>query len=189
MTGDIFAVADRIAIVSGPSSCVGLYVAKDFVKATPNVSVLAGCHCPDGFGRNVGSTICYQCCFNPVLSRAANNSNGRREGSDTSISAPYSTPYVLCHEDSRRERAESRNRAHRPQCVRERPIAPSNIPSKVNDPDKADGFIARSKGLIPAERHGNEEDAVAAVTYFSSRAGSYVSGNTLRLNGGLLVDG
>ncbi|EGN99618.1 hypothetical protein SERLA73DRAFT_134927 [Serpula lacrymans var. lacrymans S7.3] len=65
----------------------------------------------------------------------------------------------------------------------------TGLSAKVNDPDKADGFIARSKGLIPAERHGNEEDAVAAVTYFSSRAGSYVSGNTLRLNGGLLVDG
>ena len=37
------------------------------------------------------------------------------------------------------------------------------------------------KDLIPIGRIGNEEDMVGAVVYLASRAGSYISGNVIKV--------
>ncbi|KAI0329182.1 NAD(P)-binding protein [Cubamyces sp. BRFM 1775] len=71
--------------------------------------------------------------------------------------------------------------------VRVNSIAPANVPSELNSPDDPRSFISRLRDDIPVGRIGNEDDVVAAVIYLSSRAGSYISGNVVKLDGGILV--
>ena len=66
--------------------------------------------------------------------------------------------------------------------VRVNSIAPANVPSELNSPDDPRSFISRLRDDIPVGRIGNEDDVVAAVIYLSSRAGSYISGNVVKVS-------
>jgi 3-oxoacyl-[acyl-carrier protein] reductase len=62
-------------------------------------------------------------------------------------------------------------------------VAPGWIPVErhANDPQEAkDGYLAK----IPAGRWGTPEDVAHAVTYFASEEASFVTGQTLHVNGG-----
>ena len=65
--------------------------------------------------------------------------------------------------------------------VRVNSIAPANVPSEINDPDDPNSFIAAMRNVIPIGRIGNEDDMVCAVVYLASRAGSYISGNVIKV--------
>ena len=65
--------------------------------------------------------------------------------------------------------------------VRVNSIAPANVPSEINDPSNPQSFIASMKDVVPIGRIGNEEDVVGAVVYLASRAGSYISGNVIKV--------
>lgn len=65
--------------------------------------------------------------------------------------------------------------------VRVNSLAIGNIPSEMNDPNDPTSFIGRMKNLIPIGRVGDPEDAVGAVIYLASRAGSYVSGTVIKV--------
>ena len=65
-------------------------------------------------------------------------------------------------------------------------ICPGWIPVErhENDPQAAkDGYRA----LIPANRWGVPEDVSAAVVFFASEASSFITGQTVHVNGGLTV--
>lgn len=63
-------------------------------------------------------------------------------------------------------------------------IAPGAYPSKMNRAARDHGDeVARS---IPAKRIGTPEDLAAAAVYLASRAGDYVVGETLTVDGGLV---
>ena len=47
-----------------------------------------------------------------------------------------------------------------------------------------DGIFPR--GIIPLERVGTEEDMAGAILFLTSKAGAYVTGNVLVLDGGRL---
>ena len=66
--------------------------------------------------------------------------------------------------------------------VRVNSIAPANVPSELNSPDDPRSFISKERDGIPIGRIGNGEDVVAAVVYLSSRAGSYISGNVVKVS-------
>ena len=66
--------------------------------------------------------------------------------------------------------------------VRVNSIAPANVPSELNSPDDPHSFISKLRDDIPIGRIGNEEDVLAAVVYLSSRAGSYISGNVVKVS-------
>ena len=63
-------------------------------------------------------------------------------------------------------------------------IAPGAFPSDMNKAarDHGDGVAKR----IPAGRIGREEDMAAAAIYLASRAGDYVVGETLTVDGGMV---
>jgi 3-oxoacyl-[acyl-carrier protein] reductase len=45
----------------------------------------------------------------------------------------------------------------------------------------------RLKAQIPLQRLGTTDDVAGAVLFLASRAGAYVTGETLHVNGGLLM--
>jgi NAD(P)-dependent dehydrogenase (short-subunit alcohol dehydrogenase family) len=64
-------------------------------------------------------------------------------------------------------------------------IAPGPFPSKMQDNDSE----ARQKAIatyIPLNRAGEPDDAAGAVIYLASRAGAYVNGHVLPLDGGYI---
>ena len=64
-------------------------------------------------------------------------------------------------------------------------IAPGAFASEMNRAarDQADEVIKH----IPARRIGTEEDMAGAAIYLASRAGDYVVGSTLTVDGGVLL--
>ncbi|MCE0765964.1 SDR family oxidoreductase [Pseudonocardia kujensis] len=66
-------------------------------------------------------------------------------------------------------------------------LAPGPFPSKMTRKtleQHADEFVAQT----PLRRLGEPDDVAGAVIYLSSRAGSYVTGALLTLDGGLTVN-
>lgn len=65
-------------------------------------------------------------------------------------------------------------------------VAPGWVPVErhAHDPQEAkDAYLAR----IPAGRWGTPEDVASAVSYFASEASSFVTGQTISVNGGMTV--
>ncbi|CDO69284.1 hypothetical protein BN946_scf184976.g3 [Trametes cinnabarina] len=148
------------------------------------------------FAVNVASIQWLSAALLPYLVSASQN-GGKAQGrgciiNNTSVSAFYVSPQAQGHlYAASKAAAESitLNLASKLTRlgVRVNSIAPANVPSELNSPDDPDSFISTEKDIIPIGRIGNEEDVVAAVVYLSSRAGSYISGNVIKLDGGILV--
>lgn len=65
-------------------------------------------------------------------------------------------------------------------------IAPGPFPSRLTDTDSA--AVQRSVATyIPLGRPGQADDAVGAVVFLASRAGAYVNGATIPLDGGYIA--
>lgn len=65
-------------------------------------------------------------------------------------------------------------------------VAPGWVPVErhAGDPQEAkDAYLAR----IPSGRWGTPEDVASAVSYFASEAASFVTGQTISVNGGMTV--
>ena len=62
-------------------------------------------------------------------------------------------------------------------------IAPGAFPSNMNR--EARDFAAETAKQIPAQRIGTDEDMAGAAIFLASRAGDYVVGNTLTVDGGV----
>ncbi|KAL7281247.1 NAD(P)-binding protein [Trametes coccinea BRFM310] len=148
------------------------------------------------FAVNVASIQWVSAVFLPYLVNASKN-GGKAEGrgciiNNTSVSAFYISPHAKGHlyaaskaaaENVTLNLASKLTRLG----VRVNSIAPANVPSEMNSPDDPKSFISKEKDAIPVGRVGSEEDVVAAVIYLSSKAGSYISGNVVKLDGGILV--
>ncbi|KAI4824827.1 NAD(P)-binding protein [Aureobasidium sp. EXF-8845] len=67
-------------------------------------------------------------------------------------------------------------------------LFPSELASSLISNSKADPREEGSfeKSFIPAERTGDEEDMAGTVLYIASRAGAYLNGNILMIDGGRL---
>ncbi|RDW75278.1 hypothetical protein BP6252_06420 [Coleophoma cylindrospora] len=68
--------------------------------------------------------------------------------------------------------------------IRVNSIAPGLFPSDMAAGLIGDGNLPKSK--VPLERAGSEEDMAGAVLFLTSKAGAYVSGNILLIDGGRL---
>ena len=65
-------------------------------------------------------------------------------------------------------------------------IAPGPFPSRLTDTDSAQ--VQKSVATyIPLGRPGEADDAVGAVAFLASRAGAYVNGTTIPLDGGYIA--
>ncbi|RPD63862.1 NAD(P)-binding protein [Lentinus tigrinus ALCF2SS1-6] len=145
---------------------------------------------------NVGSLQWVSATLLPYLVAAASN-GGKREGrgcivNNTSVSAFFVSPQVKGHlYAASKAAAESMTlnlvSKFTRLGVRVNSIAPANVPSELNSPDDPRSFISAMKDIIPFGRIGNEEDVTGAVIYLASRAGSYISGNVIKLDGGSLI--
>ncbi|TBU64497.1 hypothetical protein BD310DRAFT_914759 [Dichomitus squalens] len=127
---------------------------------------------------------------------AASGNNGKAEGrgcitNNTSVSAFFVSPQVQGHLYAASKAAAesmSLNLASKftRLGVRVNSIAPANVPSELNSPDNPRSFISLMKDHIPIGRIGNQDDVVAVVMYLASRAGSYISGNVIKVGVHLL---
>ncbi|KAI0308643.1 hypothetical protein OF83DRAFT_1180551 [Amylostereum chailletii] len=150
-----------------------------------------------GFATNTASLQWMPAAFLPHLVRASRTAHGLLSDrgtiiNNTSVSALYASRASQVHlYAATKAAAESltRNLASKftPLGVRVNSLAVASIPSEMNDPRNPEHFISKAKGAVPVGRVGREEDAVAAVVYLASRAGSFVSGATLKIDGGILV--
>lgn len=149
------------------------------------------------FAINASSIQWLSAALLPCLVRAAKHAEGFRQGrgaivNNTSVSALYVSRAAKGHVYSASKAAAeslTRNLASKLTGlgVRVNSIAPANIPSEMNDPADPKSFIALRRQVIPIGRIGDEGDVVGTVVYLCSRAGSYVSGATIKLDGGILV--
>ncbi|TBU29615.1 hypothetical protein BD311DRAFT_267595 [Dichomitus squalens] len=147
------------------------------------------------FAVNVGSLQWLSAALLPYLIAASVN-NGKAEGrgciiNNTSVSAFFVSPQVQGHLYAASKAAAesmSLNLASKftRLGVRVNSIAPANVPSELNSPDNPRSFISLMKDHIPIGRIGNQDDVVAAVMYLASRAGSYISGNVIKVGVHLL---
>ncbi|EJF65076.1 NAD(P)-binding protein, partial [Dichomitus squalens LYAD-421 SS1] len=147
------------------------------------------------FAVNVGSLQWLSAALLPYLIAASGN-NGKAEGrgciiNNTSVSAFFVSPQVQGHLYAASKAAAesmSLNLASKftRLGVRVNSIAPANVPSELNSPDNPRSFISLMKDHIPIGRIGNQDDVVAAVMYLASRAGSYISGNVIKVDVHLL---
>ncbi|VDC06383.1 unnamed protein product [Peniophora sp. CBMAI 1063] len=149
-----------------------------------------------GFAINTSSIQWMSAIFLPHLERAAAN-GGKAQGrgniiNNTSVSALYISRDAQGHIYSATKVAAesiSANLASKftKLGVRVNSIAVANIPSEINDMNNPNSFIAKLKDISPIGRVGNEEDMAGAVLYLASRAGSFVSGAMLKIDGGILI--
>lgn len=63
-------------------------------------------------------------------------------------------------------------------------LTSSVFPSELAAGIIGDGIFPKSK--IPLERSGTEEDMAGAILFLTSRAGAYVTGNVMLIDGGRL---
>jgi NAD(P)-dependent dehydrogenase (short-subunit alcohol dehydrogenase family) len=63
-------------------------------------------------------------------------------------------------------------------------IAPGAFASDVNRAAREHGDVLAKR--IPAQRIGTDEDMAGLVIYLASRAGDYVVGNTIAVDGGVV---
>jgi len=66
-------------------------------------------------------------------------------------------------------------------------INPGFVPSKMNPVGEAGNMFSSLFDRVPARRAGNEEDIAGAVIYFASRAGAYIDGVSLCVDGGRVL--
>ncbi len=71
--------------------------------------------------------------------------------------------------------------------VRINSVIPGYIASSGLDryPERAGELLRNAKGRIPMRRHGTESEIAAAIVYLLSDAAAYVTGISLRVDGGL----
>ncbi|KAH9830834.1 uncharacterized protein C8Q71DRAFT_817188 [Rhodofomes roseus] len=142
---------------------------------------------------NVGSIQWLSASLLLYLVRAA--STGKRDGRgnivvNTSVSAFNQTPpfHLYCASKAAAHSVtQSLARALTPRGVRVNSIAPANVPSEMNSLSNPASFVSKLKDSMPVGRIGEPEDVVAAVVYLASRAGSYVSGTVIAVDGGVLL--
>jgi 3-oxoacyl-[acyl-carrier protein] reductase len=65
-------------------------------------------------------------------------------------------------------------------------VAPGFIRTRMTEVLDA-GYQARLADTIPAQRFGDPDDVAAAVVYLASAEAGYVTGETLHVNGGMLM--
>ncbi|TCD69327.1 hypothetical protein EIP91_008083 [Steccherinum ochraceum] len=135
----------------------------------------------------------------PYLAKAANNNDSRLSGRgcivvNTSLSALYFGRLSQVHLYSASKAAAESLTSNLASKftrlgVRVNSIAVAHVPSETNDIKHEGSWIsmAKARGIVPVGRVGNEEDAMAAVLYLASRAGSYVSGTCIKVDGGTLI--
>ena len=75
--------------------------------------------------------------------------------------------------------------------VRVNSVIPGFIASSGFDryPERAHDVLRNVKGRVPLKRHGTESEIAGAIVYLLSEAASYVTGATLRVDGGLHNNG
>ncbi|RSM05432.1 hypothetical protein CDV31_009584 [Fusarium ambrosium] len=71
--------------------------------------------------------------------------------------------------------------------VRVTGINPGFVPSNMNPVGQEGNMFSALFDQVPAKRAGNEEDIAGAVLYLASRAGSYVDGISLCVDGGRIL--
>ncbi|KAI0046900.1 NAD(P)-binding protein [Auriscalpium vulgare] len=150
-----------------------------------------------GFAINTSSIQWLSAALLPYLVRASKNNSGFKEGrgvilNNTSVSALYVSRDAQGHiYSASKAAAESvtQNLASKftKLGVRVNSFAPANVPSEINDVKDPKSFISMLKDVIPIGRVGNEEDMVGAIVYLASRAGSFVSGVVIKVDGGILI--
>ncbi|CEJ80713.1 Putative Pc22g02220 protein [[Torrubiella] hemipterigena] len=75
----------------------------------------------------------------------------------------------------------------RHQYVRVVGINPGFVPSKMNPIGEEDNIFSSLFDKVPAKRAGNESDMAGTVLYAASRAGAYVDGVSLCVDGGRIL--
>ncbi|EPE04118.1 short-chain dehydrogenase [Ophiostoma piceae UAMH 11346] len=66
-------------------------------------------------------------------------------------------------------------------------INPGFVPSNMNPVGAEGNIFSNLFDKVPAKRAGNEEDIAGAVVYLASRAGSYIHGISLCIDGGRIL--
>jgi len=75
-----------------------------------------------------------------------------------------------------------------PKNVRVNAIAPGFIATELSKPLLADeAFMARRMAMTPLRRPGKPEEVAGAATFLASAAGSFVTGQTLVVDGGTVI--
>ena len=72
-----------------------------------------------------------------------------------------------------------------PRGIRVNGVGPGAINSHPDQGNRRESYKKRSRGLIPLDRLGENEDIGAAVAFLASDAASYITGQTLYVDGGL----
>ncbi|WYZ44938.1 hypothetical protein EsH8_VIII_000254 [Colletotrichum jinshuiense] len=71
--------------------------------------------------------------------------------------------------------------------IRVNGINPGFVPSKMNPVGEEGNMFANLFDQVPAKRAGSEEDIAGAVLYLASRAGAYIDGINLCVDGGRIL--
>ncbi|OBW68528.1 MAG: Actin-like ATPase domain-containing protein [Aureobasidium pullulans] len=66
-------------------------------------------------------------------------------------------------------------------------INPGFVPSNMNPVGKAGNMFSSLFDRVPAKRAGRDEDIAGAVIYLISRAGAYVDGVSICIDGGRVL--